>query len=123
MLVALGQFALHHRLLLLFSGDNGEKPPWGDPGQLSLEWGLQGPSSHPPAPTYTPKLLGQRQPLAPNVLSFLHKRQVSDLAQGVELGTAASSSSLAGSSSLLCPCLTLGTGLGKVTQSCAVVQL
>lgn len=27
MLVALGQFALH-RLLLLFSGGNGEKPPW-----------------------------------------------------------------------------------------------
>lgn len=115
MLVALGQFALHHHLLLLFSGDDGAKPPYGGPGQLSLEWSLQGLSSHSPAPIYTPKLLGPRQPLAPDLLRFLHKRQVSDLGQGGELGTAASSSSLAGSSSLLCPCLTLSTGLGKVT--------
>lgn len=117
MLVALGQFALHLRLLLLFSGGNEAKPPQGGPGQLSLEWGLQCLSSHPPAPTHTPKLLGQRQPLTPNLLSFLYKRQVSDLAQGVELGTADTHPPLAASSSLLCPCLTLSTGLGKVTQS------
>lgn len=113
-LVALGQFAI---VCVLFSGGNATKPPWGSPGLLSLEWGLQCLSSHPPAPTFTPNPLGQRQPLTPDLLSFLHKRQVSEVAQGVGLGAAASSSSLAGSSCLLRPCLTLSTGLGTVTQS------
>lgn len=115
MLVALGQFAL---LCCCCSslGTIGKNLPGGLLG--SSPWSVVcSLSRHPPAPTQTPKLLGQRQPLTPNSLGFLHKRQGSDLAQGVELGAAAGSSSLAGLSSVLCPCLTLSTGLGKVTQS------